>query len=313
MATVTLVDYQDIYTAVCEELKVQLTDGSTVGRIKRDINMIYLSHVVPFKPRAWWWLEKNQDVQTFAKVTTGTVTIVNNSTTVTFSSAPPVSLAGSYLKVEGFNDIIEIATHTISTTTAVLKSAWRRGNITANGFKAWNDTVALDSDMKEVIQITHEQMPYPIEMVSSTKFKEKRARQPDLQGWPQYAMVGDFDANGNRTIKYWPACDSTIWTLHVEGRQEATRLSADADEPMMPIEDRIVLFYGACSRAWSRERNESESQKNWQQFGQKLMEMAAKSQDAPKKTEMSVDPDYTVNKRYRRIYRTRRSSSWRSD
>ncbi len=313
MATVTLVDFQDIYTAICEELKVQLTDGATVARIKRDINMIYLSHVIPFKPRAWWWLEKNQDVQTYAKVTAGTINIVNDSTTVTFSTAPTGSLVGYYLRVGGYEEIIEITTHTAAATTATLKSAWRRGTVTAQGFTAWKDNIALDSDMKEITQVTHDKMSVPLELCSSTKLNEKRARSPAYEAHPMFVTLGDFDTSGNRVLRFFPACDDIRHTLHVQGIQEATRLSADADEPMMPLEDRIVLFYGACSRAWSRERNESEANKNWQQFMQKLGQMAAKSDSAPKKTEMSVDPDYLINKRYRRLSRARRGSGWRSD
>ena len=38
-----LLDFVDIYTAVCEELKVPITDGTTLGRIKRDINIVYIN------------------------------------------------------------------------------------------------------------------------------------------------------------------------------------------------------------------------------------------------------------------------------
>jgi len=312
MATVTLVDFSDLYTAVCEELKIQLTDGTTVARIKRDINMIYLSHVVPFKPRAWWWLEKTQDIQTHAKVT-GTVTITDGSTSITLGTAPSVSLAGYRFKVQGFEEVIEITAHTAATTSATLKSAWRRGNVSAVSYTAWKDYTSLDSDMKEVVMVTHEKLHEPVVSVSSTTFREMYTRMPDYNGYPKIYTTGDFDGSANRTLKWYPACDTTQHTLHVLGVQEATRLSADADEPLMPVEDRIVLFYGACSRAWARERNESEAGKNWQLFQQKLAQMAAKSEDAPKVTEMSVDSDWLVNKRYRRLARSRRSGHWRRD
>lgn len=313
MATVTLVDYVDIYTAIAEELKIQLTDGTTIARIKRDINMIYLSHVIPFKPRAWWWLEKNQEIQTYAKVTTGTVTIADDSTTITFSSAPAASMAGYKFKVTGFNEIMEISTHTAAATTAVLTIAWRRGTVTAKAFTLWKDYISLDSDMKEVVQCTNDQIGYPMDAKNSTKFKEFVQRMPDYNGYPEIFTTADFDSSGSRQLRWWPSCHATRFTVHVQGIQEATRLSADADEPLMPVEDRIVLFYGACSRAWARERNESEAGKNWQLFQQKLIEMAGKSQDAPKTTEMSVDQDWLVNKRYRRLTRGRRNSQWRSD
>lgn len=313
MATVTLVDFEDLYTAICEELKVQLTDGSTVARIKRDINMIYLNHVIPFKPRGWRWLEKNQDVQTYEKITTGTVTISNNSTTVTFSSAPSSSVANYWLKVEGYPEAIKISSHTAASTTATLNIAWRRGAVSAQSYVLWKDEIALDSDMKEVVQVTHEYLPVPMDMKESAKFNEIRARLPEYNGHPRIGMVGDFDSDGNRILRWYPASDTIRYTLHVQGVQEATRLSADADEPLMPVEDRIVLYYGGCSRAWRRERNESEANNNWQLFMAKLQEMAGKSQDAPKTTEVSIDPDYTRNKRYRRLTRNRRHANWERD
>ena len=313
MATVTLEDFEDIYTAVCEELKVQLTDGTTVARIKRDVNMIYLNHVIPFKPRAWWWLSTEEDTQTYEKITTGTISCTDDSTTVTFSSAPASSVAGYFLKVSGFEEVIEISAHTAASSTATLRSQWRRGTISGYTFTLWKDKVALSSGVKEVLQVTHDKMSEPLKMVNPTTFAELRQRQPDYSGYPRYCTVGDFDGSGNRTMRFFPAVDSTAHTLHVQGVAHATELSANADVPLLPLEDRIVLFYGACSRAWARDRNESESQRNWQLFQQKLAAMAAKSEDAPKSTEISVDSDWLVKRRYRRIMRGRRGSSWRSE
>lgn len=313
MATVTLTDFEDLYTAIAEELKVQLTDGTTIGRIKRDINMIYLDHVIPAKPRAWWWLETNENIQTIDKITTGTVDITDDSTTVTFSSAPSSSVAGYYLKVSGFVETIKISSHTGGNTTATLESAWRRGNVSGNSFKLWKDNTTLDSNTKEVIQVTHEHMREPMEYVTVTDFKMFRSRNPDLEGYPEIFTIGDFDSSGDRKIYWYPAIDDFRYTLHVEGRQEATALSSDTDEPLMPVEDRIVIFYGACSRAWARERNETESAKNWNLFLGKLNQMMGRSEGAPKTTQMEVSSDYLVNKRYRRMWKHRRGKYWRSD
>jgi len=51
---VALRDFQDIYTAVMAELKIPVSDSVTLGRVKNDINQIYLDEVVPFK--RWLWL-----------------------------------------------------------------------------------------------------------------------------------------------------------------------------------------------------------------------------------------------------------------
>lgn len=308
----TLVDFEDLYTAILEEVKIPTTDGTTLARIKRDINMIYLNHVVPFKPRAWWWLEVLQDVVTPVKVTTGTVAVAAGGTTLTFSSAPAVDLDNYYFKAEGYPHIIKISAHTAAATTATLETAWPDTALTTSSFKCWKDHASLASNIKDVVQVSHDRRPAPLDLISNVKFSERRRRYPELEGYPILCNSYDFDSSGNRQIRWYPACSTEKTILHIEGRQEATALSADADEPLMPVEDRIVLFYGGCSRAWARERNESEATKNWNLFIMKLNEMAAKGGDGPQTTEMLPDPDYMVNKRYRRYF-GRGGRRWESD
>lgn len=312
MAAEQLVTFEDIYTAICEELKYQLTDGTSVARIKRDINMIYLSEVMDYKNRAWWWARQDTNISTFAKFDTGTVSLTGDSTTVTFSDAPTISLAGYYIKVTGLAHVIKISSHTASTTTATLEKAWVDDDVTGVGFKCWKDYAALPSTMKDVIQVLHDKKKFPLSAENSSAFEEKRNPYPDYEGYPQIYNTGDFDADGNRIITWYPACSDTRVILRVEGRQEAPKLNADDDEPLMPIEDRIVLFYGACSRAWARERNESEANKNWNLFLQKRNQMVGKSGGAPQTTEMVVNADYLRNKRYRRLVKRGYTGRWES-
>lgn len=311
-ANATLVDFEDLYKAVLEEIKIPTSDGTTLARIKRDINMIYLNHVIPFKPRAWWWLEKKEDITTYEKITTGTVTVTKDSTTITFSSAPASSVAGYYFKLTGSNPIIKVSAHTAGATTATLETAWPITGGSGKSFKLWRDYASLSATIKDVVVVTHDRRSVPLDMVANATFTERRAKYADLEGYPTMVNVFDFDSSGNKQIRWYPSCWDTKVTIHIEGRQEATALSADADEPLMPVEDRIVIFYGACSRAWARERNESEATKNWNLFMMKLNQMAAKGGEAPQKTEMSPDPDYMVNKRYRRYFRKGYGQSWNS-
>jgi hypothetical protein len=317
MSTVTLIDYSDLYTAICEELKVPTSDGVTLGRIKRDINMIYLDHVIPFKPRAWWWLEQKQDVQTFLKITTGTVTVTNGSTAIAFSSPPAASVAEYWFRVAGQSTIFKIATHTGGAAAATLDSPWQDTSASGKGFTLWKDHITLDSGIKEVVMVTHDRRPMPLDVRANVNFDEQRARNPGLEGYPFVYNAtqesGNAAASAARILRWWPAADNKITTLHVTGRKHASKLINDSDEPLMPVEDRIVIFYGACSRAWARERNESEATKNWNLFQMKLAQMAGKSEDAPNVTEVSVDPDYLTRKRYRRLLRSPQGRRWESE
>lgn len=301
--TTTLIDYQDIYTAVAEALKVPVTDTVTIGRIKRDINTIYLNEVVPFNPRAWWWLYQETTITTTTKVITGTVTLTEDSTTLTFSDAPAVSVAGYYIKVSGHPEVIKISAHTATQTGATLADAWPLADVTAGSFKAWKDYAAIPSTMKEVVQVTHSRLRMPLEAVHLSAFDERRIQFPEREGYPLLFNCADFDASDDRLLKWYPSCYDKKIILRVEGRQEAVALSADADEPLMPVEDRAVLFYGAMHMAWARERNESESNRNYNLMMAKLMQMAGKGGAAPETTEIRVSENYTVNKRYRRNYR----------
>jgi hypothetical protein len=301
-----LLDFSDLYTAVLEELKIPSTDGTTLGRIKRDLNMIYLNHVIPFKPRAWEWMSQNEEITTYEKIDTGTISVTADSVTITFSDAPTNSLTGYYVKLQGYPDIVKVSAHTALSTTATIEKAWCNTTVADVSFKAWRDFSPLSSTMKQIIQVTHDRKGTPLDAVNGTKFTEMRARYPEYEGFPVLYNMGDFDSDGNRLVKWFPACFDDRVTLHIEGRQEATALSADGDEPLMPVEDRIVLFYGACSRAWARERNESEASKNWNLFMQKLVEMAGRAGDAPQITEMSTDHDYLLRKRYKRYGRSGR-------
>lgn len=300
MAAQLLTSFQDIYTAICEELKIPLTDTVTLGRIKRDINMIYLNHVIPYKPRAWDWLEQKENIVTYAKITAGTLAVTANSATITFSSAPAGSLTGYYVKLLNEPEIIKISAHTAGAATATLEKAWPLTTQTGKKYKAWRDFAPLSTTMKNVILVTHDRQSVPLNALTGVGFTEVRQRYAEYEGFPVYYNTGDFDSTGARIIRWYPSCHDTKTILKVEGRQEAPALDLDADEPLMPVEDRIVIFYGACSRAWSRERNDTEAGKNWALFLGKLNEMAAKAGEAPQVTEMSVDADWLRRKRYKR-------------
>lgn len=306
MSADALVTFEDIYTAICRKIKIQLSDGATVERIKQDINLIYLNEVVPFKPRAWTWLHKRQYIKSYEREGVGTASVVKGSTTVSFSENITNSLAGYYFKLTGKSEIIKITAHTAGTNTATLEVSWPIADMTDVGWKAWRDNVSLNSDCKEVIQITHDRRPTPLEARNSAQMWEIRQRMPEADGYPVMYTSNEFDDNGNVVVKWFPSSYEEQVLMNVLYAKEAPKLDLDDDEPLMPVEDRIVLFYGALSLAWARERNESESAKSWNMFQMKLNRMAAKSGDAPQTTEMYVDPDYLIRTRYRRLVRSGR-------
>lgn len=83
-----------------------------------------------------------------------------------------------------------------------------------------------------------------------------------------------------RALFVYPAITDTRVGLQVEYQKAAPAMDADDDEPIIPIDDRIVLLYGALHRAWSRERNPEEAVRNVTLYKEKLARMAGQIQDS---------------------------------
>lgn len=94
-------------------------------------------------------------------------------------------------------------------------------------------------------------------------------------------------------------------TLHTDYIQLAPDLDADADEPLMPVNDRSVLRYGVLSLQWVKHRNPEASADNERKFETKLRKMEAKMGDSSDKPNLFTDPLW-VSQRKTGLHRRRR-------
>ena len=86
-------------------------------------------------------------------------------------------------------------------------------------------------------------------------------------------------------------------TLHVDYIQIIQPLEDDTDEPLMPVDDRMILVYAALSRTWVKQRNPETAGNNERLFESKLVRMAAKAGDSSDKPNVNVDPLWAASKR----------------
>lgn len=86
------------------------------------------SEIKPDCNEDWWWARKYPPgvINILSEITAGTVTCTNNSTAITFSSAPASSVAGYFFKIGNPNhpDVFRIAAHTGGSTSATLDAAF---------------------------------------------------------------------------------------------------------------------------------------------------------------------------------------------
>lgn len=400
MAAKQLRTFNDIYTAVMEEVKIQSTDTTFINRIKRDINEIYQQEIVPHKP--WTWIRKKIDLGLNAYISTGTVTVTEGSTSITFSSAPTTSVKDYIFFTNGYEEIYEISTHTSNSTSAVLKSPYKGTSSTTATYKLFQGSLVLPTDIVETYRVWHNHSRESLNTISDKDFLDLSLYSPRTEGKAEYYRVSEeyvpadyttisglpavssgtssgnlrtitfaatvasylevgdririggsptthfngdviveevststisyvhpvtsdkaLAAAGLTTVKildvqstnetvrkvyFYPALYNKNITIHIEGIKKVSPLENDNDEPLIPIQDRIVLLYGTLSRVWSKVRNPEEAARNQQLYLEKLSKMASRIQDSTDFPEMKIDVGYLTSKRL--PYRSNRWSDF---
>lgn len=98
------------------------------------------------------------------------------------------------------------------------------------------------------------------------------------------AVVRAIDTNHSRAryreLYFYPAVLQSKALLHIDFSKETPLMVNDDDEPVIPVDDRVVLLYGALHKAWSRERNPEEAARNYGLYQTKLQRMAGQLQDS---------------------------------
>ena len=298
-------DFSDIQSMVIDELKHSSSDTAELARIKRDINAVYLEEVVPFK--RWKWLFGSTNIKHAPNVSDGTCTVTPASATVTLTVAPAASKTGYFFSVEGYEEVYTISAHTAASTTVTLSTVYTGAYSTTATYKIWTNKVTLPTDCRETLEVTHDFYASPLEPLGLQEFRRRNSESPKLTGRPYYYTTYDYEdptpltaeteTDRYRLMLLYPAIDQYSTTLHIDYIKEASVLDLDADEPLMPKEDRIVLVYGALERAWRRARNPEEAANNRALFERKLSLMAGRVEDSFDKPQITPDSLYLSRKR----------------
>lgn len=401
--------FQDIYTAVLEEIKGGSVDTNQIARVKRNINIVY-NEIVDYS--RWSWLNGHITIPVQAAISAGTVAVTQNSSTLTFSTAPTGSKAGYYFSTEGSSEIYLIESHTSGSTTALLSDVWVAATSATSSYKLWTDRIALPVGCKETINVYSDARSTPLDNVGLQEFRRYTVGSPKAEGKPMAYYTGDFidpsqtstisslpalstrassgllktlvfasalpstvcagvslriskagdpgyngdiivssigtTSTANDTLTYtgratyqesaasdssltvqsldaqsdddryrelyiYPSINSSRTTLHVDYIKKAVPLVNTTDEPIIPLNDRTVLLYGALALTWSRERNPAEADRNKEWYDEKLARMAGKLQDTFDKPRISVSKNYLAAKRYAgrsQSFNSRAGDSW---
>lgn len=302
MATLT---YTDIQTRVMNKLRIPTSNTTEATKVAAMINEVYRTIAAK---QDWWWLVKRTVINTSDDVSTGTVSVTNNSTAITFSSAPATSVAGFVLLVPGntldSGAVYRIATHTAAATAATLDAAYTGATNTAIAYNVYRDQYDLPSDFGKPLWIKRFGYPYPLENIGPEEMAGIKLYST-AAGKPEIYTVDDFSTTGDpttvRQLIVHPYPDA-IFRLEAKYKQTLNTELSGTTRPLIPDDYVNVLIYGALGEGFPVFLNDLERGLYFQGLFVDTLNLMSAAQ----KERTGDNPQIVPHDTYRQYYETRR-------
>lgn len=266
--------FSDLYTMLENAVRVQTGVTATENQAKRVINIALHDMHLGFDYK-FPWAERRAILRTQDDYTTGTITATKGSTAITGSSTlwntnnsfgvANMRDTGKIL-IGGGNVPYGISSIT-SDTAAVLTDRFVEATVTGGTYIYYEDEYALASDFLRPIDAQRFSEERNIGIISRTEFR-RRYPTNSVLGNPKVACILDFAPSGNvtpiRRVKLAPPPNDfmlipyTYITSNLavsSAGVAAANLSADTDEPIIPLRYRHALVYHALYH-WYRDKKD---------------------------------------------------------
>lgn len=240
----------------------ELADGTSDfdSDVVTYLNRAYLgmirggSELDPDIDEAWWWLRADdQGVLTLNPVIdTGTVSVTNNSATITFSSAPTPSVAGRHFKVDDHADVFIISAHTATETGATLESVYTGATDTAASFKVFQLDYTLASDVLHLSQpmTAFQDGQHKIIGIDLPELTTRWPRNEASSGVPKnFSMITD---QAVRFSHFGGTSSTDLIKIDYEYMKLPSDLADDTNNPIVPREYRYILADWALAFLFAR-------------------------------------------------------------
>lgn len=230
-----------------------------------------------------------------------------SSTDIKREGTPEIYYTGDYIEVfpdeaiDDMPDLMSKGTQGIVKTLifeAALPASITVG--TALRIKAAN-TPSFNGDIKvakiSTTNVANDTLIYS----GKEEFTEPQGADHNLQ---VRRIITTADRSRYRMLYFYPAINNDNQILMLDYQKNVPPLELDTDEPLLPLDDRIVIVYGALHRAWSRMRNPEEAQRNVALYRDTLARMSGYIQDSLDKPLLQTSRTYLGHKR--NSFRSRR-------
>jgi len=267
-------DFSDLYTDLMNRTREDTSVAATVTQAKRYINIaLYDMHLG--QGEQFRWAERRAQLLTRQRYTTGTLFIAKGSTSVVgaatawdapddFSELPLQS--GDKVIVSGTNEVYQI-NNVVGANVADFTSKFVGDDVSGASYVSFTDEYALASDFLRPIDQQSFDDNRSIDLVGRTEFRRRYPRN-SVPGTIKSATLIDLGPSGStarrQRIRFSPPPQNaelipyTYVTSNLVTASDGTaqtNLSADADEPIVPLQYRHAIVYGALA-TWYRDKKD---------------------------------------------------------
>ncbi len=277
-ATTQVTSFSDIYTSILNGLRNDTSVTATINQAKRAANIALHDMHIGFAERMPW-AERRATLITQPEYTTGTITATKGSTTITGSGTAwntnndfsvANMRAGGKLRINGGEEVYEISS-VASDTSATLTSKFTQTTVSAATYSYFEDEYALASDFLRPLDIRQFSDPLDIKLIGRTDFRRLFLRNY-ITGRPQVATILDLPFSGSTTpvrkVAFYKPPDQAYTipynyvtsNLAVSSAGAAqTQMSADSDEPIVPLRYRYTIVLHALYHLYRDAKDDDRS------------------------------------------------------
>lgn len=315
-------DYSDLYTDLLNRTRQDTGVTATADQARRYINIaLHDMHI------GYWetfpWAERQEVLRTQPQYTTGTVSINKGSTTLTGSSTKwttnnsfGVANARSTGKIAiaGSQEVYRISS-VDSDTQITLLDPFIDADVSGEGYTYFEDEYDLASDFLRPLDLQNFDTEGRVPLIGRNEFRRRYPRN-NTTGKPKVATIVDAGFSGStspvRRVRFWQPPDQAylipyayvtdLLAVDSSGNGQQN-LSADADEPIVPLAYRHAIVFHALYHWYRDRKDDGRSQQAKAEYQQVMQRITADTEVGAKrpKLEPRLGPYRSAAKRpYRR-------------
>jgi hypothetical protein len=273
-STTQYTDFSDLFTGLLNATRNDTGSSATVVQAKRYIGLHDMH--VGFGEK-FPWSERRSVLITHPAYSEGTLSVATGDTALTgvstaWNTANDFGVAnlraGGKVRIAGGNEVYEVASVTNDTSATLASDYVPSSDASGASYVYFEDEYALASDfLRPIDQRRLTDGPNPIEIVGRREFRARFPRN-GVTGRPWVATIIDIEFSGSTTprrrlVLHQPpdkayqipySYVTSSLAVSAAGAAQAD-LSADADEPIVPIRYRHAIVLWALYH-WYRDKKD---------------------------------------------------------